>query len=113
MPRLAELQVAFKQALLQDDDAVASVICGDGLTPQARLVIYRHHVLTTLTDVLKTTYPVVCRLVFVLARLAEASRVNPRTQAQQASLPPCERNRKIRRKPAARTHSQRWLTTST
>lgn len=63
MPRLAELQVAFKQALLQDDDAVASAICGDGLTPQARLAIYRHHVLTTLTDVLKTTYPVVCRLV--------------------------------------------------
>jgi hypothetical protein len=63
MLSLAELQAAFKQALLQDDDTVASAICGDGLTPQARLAMYRHHVLTTLTDVLKTTYPVVCRLV--------------------------------------------------
>jgi hypothetical protein len=63
MPSLAELQAAFTQALLQGDETIASAICGDGLTPQARLVIYRHHIRTTLTDVLKTTYPVVCRLV--------------------------------------------------
>ena len=29
----------------------------------ARLQIYRHHVLTSLTDVLQTTFPVICRLV--------------------------------------------------
>jgi hypothetical protein len=38
-------------------------ILDDGLTAHGRLAIYRHHVLATLTDVLKATFPVVCRLV--------------------------------------------------
>jgi hypothetical protein len=35
----------------------------DGLTAEARLAIYRHHVFITLTAALQTTYPVLCRLV--------------------------------------------------
>jgi hypothetical protein len=38
-------------------------IADDGLAAAARVDIYRHHVFTTLTDVLTSTYPVVCRLV--------------------------------------------------
>ena len=34
-----------------------------GSRPTRASTIYRHHVLTTLTDVLESTYPVVCRLV--------------------------------------------------
>ncbi|HEY7493011.1 MAG TPA: DNA-binding domain-containing protein [Candidatus Tectomicrobia bacterium] len=60
---LDALQRLFKSALLQDDHAVASLVLGDGLTPDARLAIYRHHVFITLTEVLKAAYPVVCRLV--------------------------------------------------
>jgi hypothetical protein len=60
---LGELQTLFKSALLQDDHGVASTVLGDGLAPHARLAIYRHHVFTTLTEVLKLAYPVVCRLV--------------------------------------------------
>jgi hypothetical protein len=60
---LGELQTLFKSALLQDDHGVASAVLGDGLAPEARLAIYRHHVFTTLTEVLKAAYPVVCRLV--------------------------------------------------
>jgi hypothetical protein len=60
---LGELQTLFKSALLQDDHGVASTILGDGLAPHARLAIYRHHVFTILTEVLKAAYPVVCRLV--------------------------------------------------
>jgi hypothetical protein len=57
------LQAAFTRALLQADDTVAGAILGDGLAPEARLAIYRHHVFASLTDVLKAAYPVVCRLV--------------------------------------------------
>jgi len=60
---LGELQTLFKSALLQDDYGVASAVLGDGLAPHTRLAIYRHHVFTTLTEVLKAAYPVVCRLV--------------------------------------------------
>lgn len=60
---LSELQALFTNALLQGDNTVASAIQGDGLAPEARAAIYRHHVFTTLTDVLKAAYPVVCRLV--------------------------------------------------
>ena len=59
----SELQASFTRALLQDDAAVAGAVLGDGLVPEARIAIYRHHVLTTLTDALKVAYPVVCRLV--------------------------------------------------
>jgi hypothetical protein len=48
---------------LHDDDAVLAMIHGDGLAPEARLALYRHHVFETLTDVLQAAYPVVCQLV--------------------------------------------------
>jgi hypothetical protein len=60
---LSELQAVFTNALLQDDDTVVGAIQGDGLAPEARTAIYRHHVFTTLTEVLKAAYPIVCRLV--------------------------------------------------
>jgi hypothetical protein len=60
---LGELQTLFKRALLQGDHRITSAVPGDGLAPEARLAIYRHHVFTTLTEVLKAVYPVVCRLV--------------------------------------------------
>jgi hypothetical protein len=39
------------------------MVAGDGVAPDARLRVYRHHVFTTLTAALTATYPVVCRLV--------------------------------------------------
>jgi hypothetical protein len=42
---------------------VAALVAEDGLTAQARLGIYRHHVFTTLTATLQATFPVVCQLV--------------------------------------------------
>jgi hypothetical protein len=63
MPVLGELQTLFKSALLQHDHSVVSTVLGDDLAPDARLAIYRHHVFTTLTEILKAAYPVVCRLV--------------------------------------------------
>jgi hypothetical protein len=63
MSTLPELQAAFRRAMLEDDDAVAVAVAGDGLEPAARLRIYRHHVLTTLTAVLEGAFPVVRRLV--------------------------------------------------
>ncbi len=64
MPALHELQTAFLRAMLGPDESqLLEAIVGDGLLPAARLQIYRHHVLTSLTDVLQATFPVICRLV--------------------------------------------------
>ena len=66
MPMLAlcELQAAFRRAVQGEaEPALLAEIAEDGLTAGARLDIYRHHVLTTLTDALMSAYPVVCRLV--------------------------------------------------
>ena len=61
---LGEMQTAFGRALLGGDaTAVLGAIAGDGLSAEARLAIYRHHVATTLTDALKGAFPVVCHLV--------------------------------------------------
>jgi Putative DNA-binding domain len=61
---LAELEVAFADALLDSRAPdVAAMVAGDGVPPEARVAIYRHHVLTSLTAALRSTYPVVCRLV--------------------------------------------------
>jgi hypothetical protein len=61
---LRELQAAVAGALLGGDEIQAArEIAGDGLSPEARLQIYRHHVLTTLTAALEVAYPVICRLV--------------------------------------------------
>ena len=64
MLALHELQAAFRSAMFAPESSpLLETIVGDGLPPAARLQIYRHHVLTSLTDVLQTTFPVVCRLV--------------------------------------------------
>jgi hypothetical protein len=64
MPTLHELQTAFLRAMLGSDESqLLETVVGDGLLPAARLQIYRHHVLTSLTDVLQATFPVICRLV--------------------------------------------------
>src|SRR5262249_59910292 len=64
MPALREVQAAFRDALVGGDDSLAAAaIASDGMRPDARLRIYRHHVFATLTAALKATYPVVCRLV--------------------------------------------------
>lgn len=64
MPALRELQTLFKESLLVgDEEAVIQQIEGDGLDPRARVAVYRHHVLATLTAVLDSAYPVVCQLV--------------------------------------------------
>jgi hypothetical protein len=61
---LRDLQRAFRDALLGGDaTASADAVFGDGVAPDSRLAIYRHHVLASLTAALKATYPVVCRLV--------------------------------------------------
>jgi hypothetical protein len=61
---LRELQWDVRRALLgRGDEAAAAAVADEGLTAQARLGIYRHHVFTTLTAALQATFPVVCRLV--------------------------------------------------
>jgi hypothetical protein len=65
MLALRELQAAFGRAMLgaPPDPLLLAGIAGDGRLPFARLAIYRHHVETTLGDVLRSIYPVVARLV--------------------------------------------------
>jgi hypothetical protein len=64
MPGLRELQAAFRAALLDgDEQAVAAAVHDDDLGAGARLAVYRHHVLTSLTAALESTYPVIARLV--------------------------------------------------
>ena len=68
MLTLRELQAEFRHAMLAGQDgqpagALAEDILPDGLSVEARLALYRHHVLTTLTAALKSTFPVVGRLV--------------------------------------------------
>jgi hypothetical protein len=64
MASLHELQHAMRAALLGGDVGPAlEHVRGDGLDPGARVALYRHHVVTTLTAALEATFPVVCRLV--------------------------------------------------
>jgi hypothetical protein len=61
---LRDLQREFVAAMLDDEPApVAGRVCADGLQAPARLAVYRHHVFTSLTAALESTYPVVARLV--------------------------------------------------
>jgi hypothetical protein len=63
---LRDLQRGFRAAMLEaDDTAIATLVRDDGIAARARLAIYRHHVLSSLTAVLEATYPVVARLVDV------------------------------------------------
>ena len=64
MSSLPELQATFRAALLADDErGIAGAILPDGLGVSARLAVYRHHVLTSLTAALEATFPILCGLV--------------------------------------------------
>jgi hypothetical protein len=64
MSTLREIQTGFASAILRGDaTGLARVIEADGLAPEARVQVYRNHVLSSLTEALASTYPVVCRLV--------------------------------------------------
>lgn len=64
MAPLRDLQFGIRLAVLGGDpSAVASAIRSDGIDPQARLSIYRTAVLSSLGDVLESTFPVVRTLV--------------------------------------------------
>ena len=64
MPTLRELQAGFRDALLGGDaNTAAAAVHDDGLGADARLAVYRHHVFTSLTGALESTYPVIVRLV--------------------------------------------------
>lgn len=105
MPTLHEVQSLFRGAMFGvEAPELLEAIAGDGLQPTARLQIYRHHVLTSLTEALKTIFPVVCRLVDVrfFAYAADAYiRQQPPVQpclfeygasfpAFLAAFPPCQ-----------------------
>jgi hypothetical protein len=61
---LRDLQAAFRRAMQGEPEAaLLAEIVENGLATAGRLAIYRHHVVATLTDVLTSTYPVICRLV--------------------------------------------------
>jgi hypothetical protein len=64
MPTLPDVQAGFAAAILGEDAShVARLVAPDGLAPEARVQVYRNHVLASLTEALASTYPVVCRLV--------------------------------------------------
>lgn len=64
MPALRELQASFRAALLDGDERAATVaVHDDELGASARLAVYRHHVFTSLTSALESTYPAIARLV--------------------------------------------------
>ena len=57
MPTLGELQSLFRGAMFGAEmPQLVGAIAGDGLAPAARLQIYRHHVLTSLTEALQATF---------------------------------------------------------
>lgn len=62
--RLHDVQRDFASAILRKDKAqIADLIKEDGLSGERRLQIYRNNTYSLLTDVLKNTFPAVCRLV--------------------------------------------------
>jgi hypothetical protein len=67
VPTLRELQTSLRASILERDRLdvahVAAHVNADGIGACARLAVYRHHVFATLTAVLESTFPVVCRLV--------------------------------------------------
>jgi len=64
VPSLEELQRDICDVICGGDEAhLPDLVSGDGMDPRARLRIYRNHAIITLTDALKATYPVICRLV--------------------------------------------------
>jgi hypothetical protein len=64
MPTLLELQLQLRGAVLGEvTPGFVAEIETDRFPAEARLRIYRNHLVTTLNAALQSTYPVVCRLV--------------------------------------------------
>jgi hypothetical protein len=64
MPALREVQAAFRRALLDDDDGTLGALVADGgIAARDRLAVHRNNLRISLTDALRDTFPVVCRLV--------------------------------------------------
>jgi hypothetical protein len=64
MTALHEIQAAFGRALLDGDmRGIATHIAADGFAPEERLGVHRNNMMVSLTDVLRDTFPAVCRLV--------------------------------------------------
>jgi hypothetical protein len=64
MPTLLELQLQLRGAMLGEiTPELVAEIETVGLPAEARLRIYRNHLVTTLSAALESTFPVVCRLV--------------------------------------------------
>jgi hypothetical protein len=85
MHTLLELQAEFRQGLLSGRaDALDGLIRDDGVPTDVRLDIYRNNISVSLKQVLKDTFPVVCRLVderFFLYAADEFIHINPPEQA--------------------------------
>ncbi len=64
MPSLRELQTQFLDALLAaSSDTATPLIRAEGVTPEARLRIYRNNVRSNFLEALRSTYPAIRRLV--------------------------------------------------
>lgn len=62
--KLHEIQQEFADAVFRKDGArIVDLIKDDGLSGERRLQVYRNNTYSLLTDVLKNTFPAVCRLV--------------------------------------------------
>src|SRR5215472_19335822 len=64
MPTLLELQRAAGRSIIAGDDALAARhVLADGLSPQARLGIYRNNFIANVATALRLSYPAIHRLV--------------------------------------------------
>jgi hypothetical protein len=64
MLALRDVQAAFRRAVLDGDDgALAGLVAADRIAAAERLAVYRNNVQTSLTEMLRDTFPAVCRIV--------------------------------------------------
>lgn len=64
MPTLRELELAFVRRMFDATDVAAeNFVCANGMTPAARLAIYRNNIVHNYREALRDVYPVVERLV--------------------------------------------------
>lgn len=64
MPTLRELELAFVRGMFDATEVAAeSFVCANGMTPAARLAIYRNNIVHNYREALRDVYPVVERLV--------------------------------------------------